>query len=340
MKKVTLNRIYGNEEVKLLLSGALERGNFFHAVVLAGKEGTGKKTLVNDVISAMACLSDNAPCGECDVCRKIQNGECVDVYTIKKPENRALVPIESIRDIYSSISYKPNDLDFKVYILPDGDKIAPRTQNALLKLLEEPPDGVYFFILCEDENKLLPTIRSRCEIFRLDTLPDDDITAYLKQNNIEGDIKTAVALAKGSYGKALDILSSDSTVLHLRNISDKMIELLLSKTGSEFDLISYQIENIKSMQDYCDVCRMILSAIRDIITVKQDTELPFEYFTDREDAETYAQIYPTVTLLAMSDVLFEILQNENVNARLTLTVTEYSSRLWKTKYNGDNKCLK
>ena len=85
---------------------------------------------------------------------------------------------------------------------------------------------------------------------------------------------------------------------------------------------------------------MILSAIRDIITVKQDTELPFEYFTDREDAETYAQIYPTVTLLAMSDVLFEILQNENVNARLTLTVTEYSSRLWKTKYNGDNKCLK
>ena len=340
MKNVNLNRIYGNEEIKLLLSRALQKGNFFHAVVFAGKEGTGKKTLVNDVVSAMACKSDNAPCGECDVCRKIKNDECVDIYTIKKPENRAMVPIESIRDIYSSISYKPNDLDFKVYILPDGDKIAPRTQNALLKLLEEPPSGVYFFILCEDENKLLPTIRSRCEIFHLERLSDDAIRSYLKQNNIEGDIETAIALAKGSYGKALDILSSDSTVLCLRNISDKIIELLLSKTGSEFDLISYQVENVRSMQDYCDVCRMILSAIRDIITVKQDAEIPFEYFTNREAAELYAQIYPTVTLLAMCDVLFEALQNENVNARLTLTVTEYASRLWKTKYNGDNKCLK
>lgn len=340
MKKIKLDKIYGNTEVKRLLSNAIQHGNFFHAVIIAGKEGTGKKTLVNDVLCALACTADDAPCGECDVCKKIQNGECVDIYTIKKPENKAQVPIESIRDIYSSISYKPNDLDFKAYILSDGDKIAPRTQNALLKLLEEPPFGVYFFILCEDENKLLPTIRSRCEVFRLGELSDEEILTHLKENGYQGELETAVTLAKGSYGRAVDILSSDSSVMHLRSISDKIVELLLSKTGNEFDLIAYQIDNLKTMQDYCDVCRMVLTAIRDIIALKQDADLSLEYFNDHEKAEEYAQMYPTTVLLSMCDVLFELIQNENVNVRLTLTITEYASKLWKTKYNGDNKCLR
>lgn len=338
MKKVRLDKIQGNSEVKKYLEKRIENGSFSHAVVITGKSGFGKKTLTNDIISAMACESENAPCGTCDRCKKISDNECVDIYIIKKPENRTTIPIDAIRDIYSSISYKPNDLDFKVYILEDGDKIPPRTQNALLKLLEEPPQGVYFFILCEDEKKLLPTIRSRCEVFNLNPFTHNELTELLKDMGFTENLDDIVSLSDGSLGTAVRIASGDNGILARRAVTDKMIELLLDRTGSEFGFISYQLENIKSSQDYFEVCRAVLSALRDIITVKEDAECALSYFYDTEKAEEYAQIYPCTTLLSMCDIFFDALQNENVNTRLSLMLTEYSSRLWKTKYNGDNKC--
>ncbi len=338
MKNVRLEKIHGNTEVKRYLEKRIENGNFSHAVIITGKSGFGKKTLVNDIICAMACVEDNAPCGVCDTCKKISGGECVDIYTIKKPENRTAIPIDAIRDIYTSISYKPNDLDFKVYVIEDGDKIPPRTQNALLKLLEEPPASVYFFILCEDEKKLLPTIRSRCEVHTLNPFTFSELIRLLESEGYTENLNTIASLSYGSLGTALKIASGDDGILSRRIVTDKFVELLLDRTGSEFGFISYQLGNIKSSQEYFEICRAVLSALRDIITVKEDAECELSYFYDVEKAEEYAQIYPCTTLLSMCDILFDALQNETVNTRLSLMLTEYSSKLWKTKYNGDSKC--
>ncbi len=337
MKNIKLTKIHGNEKTKQYLEKRISDGNFSHAVVISGKAGFGKKTLTNEIICAMACEESNAPCGVCAVCEKISNGECVDIYTIKKPENKTTIPIDAIRDIYASISYKPNDLNFKVYVIEDGDKIPPRTQNALLKLLEEPPEGVYFFILCEDEKKLLPTIRSRCETYTLEPFSLSELTHLLVKDGVENP-EAVASLANGSYGMALKIASGDCDVLQRRKIADKTAELLLDKTGNEFDFISYQLENIKSSSEYFEICKLLLSAIRDIVTVKEDATCVLSYFTDIEIAERYAQMYSSFTLISMCDILFEILGNETVNTRLSLMLTEYSSKLWKTKYNGDNKC--
>lgn len=338
MKKVKLEKIVGNAEIKEYLESRIENGNLFHAIVITGKEGFGKKTLTNDIVCALACESDNAPCNTCSICKKISSNECVDVYTIKKPENRATVPIDAIRDIYASISYKPNDLNFKVYILQDGDKIPPRTQNALLKLLEEPPNDVYFFLLCEDEKKLLPTIRSRCEIFRLEAFTNDEIVRLLKENGFFDDCEAIASLSAGSLGTALKIANGDSDILKRRRLSDKIIELLLSKSGSEFEFISYQTENIRSSQEYFEIYKLLLAALRDVISVKEDANCPLAYFSEPTAAEEYAQTYSCATLISMCDTLFEVLQNETLNTRLSLMLTEYSAKLWKTKYNGDTRC--
>ncbi len=337
MKNIKLNKIHGNENTKRYLEKRISDGNFSHAVIISGKAGFGKKTLTNDIICAMACENENAPCRVCDICEKISNGECVDIYTIRKPENKTTIPIDSIRDIYASIPYKPNDLSFKVYVIEDGDKIPPRTQNALLKLLEEPPVGVYFFILCEDEKKLLPTIRSRCETYTLEPFSLSELKELLKEVGVRSPEEVAY-LAEGSYGMALKIASGDGDILQRRKVADKMTELLLDKTGNEFEFISYQLDNIKSSSEYFEICKLLLSAIRDIITVKEDVSCLPSYFTDIEKAEEYAQMYSSFTLVSMCDILFEILQNETVNTRFSLMLTEYSSKLWKTKYNGDNKC--
>ena len=88
MKNVKLEKIYGNTEIKRYLEKRIGSGNFSHAVAITGKQGFGKKTLTLDIISALACRNENAPCGACDICQKISNGECVDIYTIRKPENQ------------------------------------------------------------------------------------------------------------------------------------------------------------------------------------------------------------------------------------------------------------
>ncbi len=335
MKNVKLEKIYGNEETKRYLEKKIADGSLFHAVVISGKAGSGKKTLLKDILCALVCQDENAPCGVCPSCRKILSGDCVDILTIKPPEGRVYVSIESIRSIYDTIAYTPNDLPFKAYVIEDGSKTLPQTQNALLKLLEEPPNGVYFFILCEDEKKLLPTIRSRCEVFRLKEFSKEEIKYYLKERFQDGDFDTAAFLADGSIGAAVDILSEENSLLKIREIADNTVRILLDKASSEFDLIEYQYNNIKSYADYYTVCKYLISALRDILAYKGDDCVNLLYFTDKSVLDVYSNTYSSFTISAFCNVLLEAVCTEGTNTKLSLMITEFSAKLWKTKYNGE-----
>lgn len=335
MKKVKIDRLYGNESIKKYIEDRISNGDLFHAVILSGKEGSGKSTLAKQMTSAIACRSLNAPCGQCDACKKILNDECVDVHTIKLPEGRSFVPIDSIRAIYDTIAYKPNDLDFKVYLIQKGDKMLPLAQNALLKLLEEPPENVYFFILCEDEKKLLPTIRSRCEVFRLQEFSAEELERYLRDNFEYGDHKTASSLAQGSLGLAVKMLNGDDPAIKRRQISDRLVELLLDRSVSEFEFISFQHENIKSLQELFEIYRLLLSALRDILAAKESDFTELLYYENTEKLDDHANRYSSYTLASMCKVLLDVLSNETVNTRLPLTITSASSMLWDMKFNGE-----
>lgn len=335
MKNINFNCLYGNDTLKSYLSRCISEGELFHSIVLVGKTGTGKKTLARHIISAIACQSENAPCGECGACEKILSDECVDIHIIKRPDGKSFVPIDSVRAIYDTVSYKPNDLDFKVYMIQEGDRLLPQAQNALLKLLEEPPQNVYFFILCEDERKLLPTIRSRCEILKLQEFSCNELERYLNENFSSGDTSTAARLAKGSLGTAVKMLDGNDPALHHRAIADTLSELLLDRGANEFDFITYQQDNIKSLNDLFEIYKLLLSALRDIIAIKEAEDVELVYYENIEKPDEYACSYSSLTLASMCGIILQALSNDGVNTRLPLTITELSSRLWHTKFNGE-----
>lgn len=139
-----------------------------HAIVL---EGHDKKTLnvaAQQLAMWAVCKSTNRPCFNCNACLKVQRSTHPDVYIAKPDGKKNTVKIAEIRSICMDSVFMPNESDCKVYIIPESDRMEAAPQNAILKLIEEPPQPILFILLCENVSGLLQTIRSRCSVFKVD----------------------------------------------------------------------------------------------------------------------------------------------------------------------------
>ena len=154
-----LDGLYGNEALKARLSAAFDSGRVAHSYLLCGPDGSGKHTLARRMAAAMQCTGrGELPCGVCTACRKVLSGQHPDVITVNDPEHK-LIAVDVIRRMRADMFVRPNEGQRKIYIL-DQDMGEP-SQNALLKILEEPPDYGVFLILTANAEKMLATIRSR-----------------------------------------------------------------------------------------------------------------------------------------------------------------------------------
>ena len=230
----------GNGDVVRQLREMLARDRFPHAVILGGPQGAGKYTLALMLARAMNCQqrgeSDGLPdfCGVCENCRRM--GEAADLEArfaeaveareglreTDKRETRILVQthpdllvippdppqmtikVDQVRRLNEVIRYKPAEARRRVFIFSDS-AFMKEAANALLKVLEEPPDFATIFLLARNPRELLPTIRSRCVTFTLGALPVEDIEQYLGKQRPEWNAKQrqlAARLSAGAIGRA------------------------------------------------------------------------------------------------------------------------------------------
>ncbi len=150
-----------------------------HAVAIESPDKTALERCARLIAQWAVCTGENRPCGDCRACKKLISGNHPDVYFAKLEGKRNTVKISEVRAICADAVYKPNDGDCKVYIIPEADKMEAAPQNALLKLIEEPPQPMMFIFLCENAAGLLQTIRSRCTVFKLDT--DERNDGHIKE---------------------------------------------------------------------------------------------------------------------------------------------------------------
>jgi DNA polymerase III subunit delta' len=238
--RMGFSEFHGNEEVVRRLRDMLARERFPHAVILAGPQGAGKYTLALMLARSMNCLrskqTDGLPdfCGECENCRRI--GEALDLEArcaeaieareglreTDKRETRILVQthpdvlvippdppqmmikVDQVRHVNESIRYKPAEAKRRVFIFSDA-AFMKEAANALLKVLEEPPEFATIFLLARNPGELLPTIRSRCISFTLSALPLEDIESYLAKHRPEWSARQrqlAARLSGGAVGRA------------------------------------------------------------------------------------------------------------------------------------------
>ena len=202
-----LDGLYGNEALKARLSAAFDSGRVAHSYLLCGPDGSGKHTLARSMAAAMQCTGrGELPCGVCTACRKVLSGQHPDVITVNDPEHK-LIAVDVIRRMRADMFVRPNEGQRKIYIL-DQDMGEP-SQNALLKILEEPPDYGVFLILTANAEKLLATIRSRCAELQLGPVAQDEALPFLRQNapdKPDGVLRAAYLRAGGFLGQALTLL--------------------------------------------------------------------------------------------------------------------------------------
>ena len=204
--------LLGNERLKETLSAGLNKGHISHFYLISGPRGSGKRTLARLLASAILCEGSHKGCGVCGPCRKLANNNHPDFITVEDPEHKN-VAVKIVRQVREDVFIKPNESAYKIYLFPQ--ELGIEGQNALLKILEEPPKHGVFLLLTDNPEKLLTTVRSRCTELKLQALPDKLLHRQLRMDFPEAseeDISSAMERSGGFLGQAKEILSEGGAI--------------------------------------------------------------------------------------------------------------------------------
>ena len=208
--------VAGQDHVTRTLLNALSQNRIAHGYIFSGHRGIGKTTIARIVAQALNCHTEIGsaerptpePCGVCDSCVEIRQGNAVDVIEIDAATNRG---IDEIRELRDAARYAPSRDRYKIYILDEAHQITDAAFNALLKTLEEPPAHVIFMMATTQPEDIPQTIRSRCQHFSFHAVKFDDILAQLKmiagQEEVVAEDAALALLAEAGDGSMRDALS-------------------------------------------------------------------------------------------------------------------------------------
>ena len=206
----TFDDVSGQLAVTQTLKTQIVSGKLSHAYLFTGSRGTGKTSCAKILAKAVNCLHpDNGnPCNQCEACRAIDAGSCMDVLEIDAASNNG---VDNVRDLRDDAVYTPSQVRKRVYIVDEVHMLSLSAFNALLKIIEEPPEHLLFILATTELHKVPATILSRCQRFSFRRISQEDIAARLQyvayQENIDLDDGAARVLARLADGAMRDGLS-------------------------------------------------------------------------------------------------------------------------------------
>ena len=206
----TFDDVVGQQSVTQTLKNQLQTGKLSHAYLFTGSRGTGKTSSAKILAKAVNCENpqDGNPCNVCAACRAIDSGSCMDVLEIDAASNNG---VDNVRDLRDDAVYTPSQVKMRVYIIDEVHMLSLQAFNALLKLIEEPPEHLLFILATTELHKVPATILSRCQRFSFRRISQEDIVGRLQyvayQENIELDDNAARILARLADGGMRDGLS-------------------------------------------------------------------------------------------------------------------------------------
>ncbi len=237
------------------LASRLREGRLFHSYIITGADSGAIEDAANLVAQAAVCSGDPPlPCGKCRDCRKALRGIHPDISHVELAKDAKEHTVDSMRVLRAAAYVSPNEGSRSVYIIHAADAMNVQAQNAMLKVLEEPPGHVVFILLANNPERLLPTVRSRCETVRLVTasgsIQDDDTqAAALLEDLLSGDpliiCQACLTLEKLSRLEFTTVLDRLRRYLAISGIN--MEPVAVSRARKIFDTASKYLEaNVSS----------------------------------------------------------------------------------------------
>ena len=253
--------VVGHKDIIQYIQNAVEQDKVSHAYILNGAKGSGKKMLAKLFAMTLQCEnSQSEPCGEC---------------------RSWSISVDDIREqLNGDIMIKPYSNRYKIYIIPEADLLTVQAQNALLKTIEEPPEYAIIFLLTENADSLLPTIRSRCVMLKLRNIKDTLIKKYLMEQlhipDYQADI--CAAFAQGNMGRAIMLATSE----HFNEIKEEAVQLLKYIDEMELNEIVSAIKEINKYKlEVTDYLDLLTVWYRDVLLYKATKEAGKVVFGDQ-----------------------------------------------------------
>ncbi|MBR4910560.1 MAG: DNA polymerase III subunit delta' [Clostridia bacterium] len=258
--------LVGNDRVRGAIDNMLISGKIPHAVLIEGEEGLGKTTLARYLCKAILCEGEERPCENCAGCRLFESGNHPDMESVEPIKDRKTVSVDQVRDIVTSAAIVPQKAAKRVFLIDNAELLTVQAQNALLKILEEPPETVVFVLTCRSRAMLLQTVISRCSVLILAS-PDeqtaaDCICSVSKRDREE--ILSAYRSSGGSIGLALNILKKKSASA-AEDTAKEFISIL--KGGNQYEMLKLlfplEKDRVKTAAFYGALEVILVSLIKD-----------------------------------------------------------------------------
>ena len=320
--------VIDQQQMKEHLQNAIRTGKVSHAYIISGEKGSGKKFIAGIFSRTLQCEDRQEKegqieaCDKCHSCIQAEKSDHPDIITVTH-EKPGSIGVDDIRtQIRDSVLIKPYAGTYKIYIIPEGEKMTPAAQNALLKTLEEPPSYVVIIILTENMEVFLPTITSRCIVLPMKPAGDNSIRKFLMENMRVVDYKAdlCVAFARGNIGKAIQ-LAQNEIFDEIRNQTISFVQDIKHKEIFEINETVHNIITAQEQDRKQDFLDVLLFLIRDILIYKATEEEDHLIFRDkisyiRDTADRCTFVGLNTVVEAMQQAKRRI--DANVNADLAL----------------------
>lgn len=338
--KQAFSSIVGNLALRQRFLEDVTRKKTAHAYIIEGAKGTGKNTVARALAASLACQNKDdpslpLPCGECPACKKVLGGNSPDLIYVEREEDRSTIGIAAVRALRSDVCVAPNDLDYKIYVIPEAHLLTQEAQNAFLLTLEEPPAYVLFLLLCETTEPLLETVKSRAPTLRTELLSPTVIDAYLSENaeamalkqTAPRDYEELLVASEGSIGRALSLLSASARkpIMTRRENAREFVRLAFTSRKSTDAVRLINTLGIKR-DELVQQISVLQLCLRDLLACKQTEEAPLCFYADREEACRTAYRFTTPQLLRLLELTTDTCEKLQANTNVRLTLLSLASQ--------------
>ena len=320
----TLEEIKGQEQAKSLLKKDLESGNLNHAYLYAGPPGVGKTKTALAMAKAIVCSQriDGGACGVCRNCRLVEAEKFTGVELLQ-PKG-VTYKIEQMRELQKICYYNKSEGEYRIFILPEAERMTLQAANSMLKLLEEPPPGNIFIFTTKNTAAVLPTILSRCRIIKFASL-----SVELIKDKLEGMGKTSqeaefiAHLSGGSMDYAIQLAETGEAFSRRQ----KALELLQEIWQARAERIIPAVKILEQEENLEELLNHMLMLARDYLVWQKTGDEKMLINRDRAESikrkEKGSEGLPEESLLIATLtelLLFRMRLQKNANKRLALDV--------------------